>query len=58
MGQSVLTSHNLADSFLLRDIENLLYYFSEFDIDVQNAEDIFEHITGRVPDIEFLKLNK
>lgn len=58
MGQAVLTSHNYADSFLLRDIENLLYYFTEFNIDVQNPEEIFEDITKRTPDMELLKLKR
>lgn len=58
MGQSVLTEHNFADTFLLRDIENILYYFSVFDVDTQEPEEIFEHITGRIPDTELLKLKK
>lgn len=56
MGQAVLTSHNYADAFLLRDIENLLYYFTEFNIEIQDTEVLFEKITHRVPDMELLKL--
>ncbi len=58
MGQSVLTEHNFADTFLLRDIENILYYFSEFDLDVDEPETIFERITGQIPDMDLLKLKK
>lgn len=56
MGQAVLTSHNFADAFLLRDIENLLYFFSDFNIDIPTTEDLFEKITQRIPDMELLKL--
>ncbi len=56
MGQSVLTNHKFADAFLFRDIETLLYFFSEYEISLQSAEEIFEKITKRIPDSEFLKL--
>ena len=56
MGQSVLTEHPLAEAFLFRDIENLIYYFSEFEIDIQTPEEIFEKITHKIPDRELLKL--
>ena len=56
MGQAVLTEHIHADLLLLRDIENLLYYFSDFDITIQSPEELFEQITGRVPDMDQLKL--
>ena len=58
MGQSVLTNHNFADAFLLRDIENLLYFFSEYEINTQSSEEIFEKITQKIPDRELLKLKK
>lgn len=56
MGQAVLTNHNYADAFLARDIENILYYFSQSGIDMHTTEELFEQITKRVPDMEQLKL--
>lgn len=56
MGQAVLTNHNFADAFLLRDIENILFYFSEYGIDLHTTEELFEKITKRIPDMELLKL--
>lgn len=56
MSQAVLTNHNFADAFLVRDIENILFYFSEQGIDIDTTEELFEQITKRVPDMELLKL--
>lgn len=58
MGQSVLTNHNFADAFLFRDIENMLYFFSDYEIDLPTPEELFEKITQRIPDSELLKLKK
>jgi serine/threonine-protein kinase RIO1 len=56
MGQAVLSNHMYADSFLLRDIQNILDYFSDYEIDLPSAEEIFEKLTSRIPDPELLKL--
>lgn len=56
MGQAVLKDHHLALSFLFRDINNILYYFDKFNIEIDEAEALFERITGFEAIPELLKL--
>jgi RIO kinase 1 len=55
LGQGVLKDHHLAEGFLWRDIQNVLYYFNTFNIG-EEPEKIYQKITGKVPVPEFLKI--
>lgn len=57
-GQGLITDHHLAESFLWRDIRNILYFFdnSNVEINTDEPEEIFEKITGKKAIPEFLEM--
>ncbi|MHA1733855.1 MAG: serine protein kinase RIO [Promethearchaeota archaeon] len=47
MGQSVTTSHPRAGPFLVRDIRNILNYFTKWGVDVPDLETTYYQIVGK-----------
>ena len=46
VSQAVPLSHPLADSLLLRDLENMNRYFSRLGVEVVSVDKCYERVTG------------
>ena len=46
VSQAVPLSHPLADSLLLRDLENMNRYFSRLGVEVVSVEECYRKVTG------------
>ncbi|NVM30463.1 MAG: serine protein kinase RIO [Candidatus Helarchaeota archaeon] len=46
ISQGVVLDHPNAREFLIRDLKNLLYYFSSFEIELPSLDQAYEYVTG------------
>ncbi|TFG08850.1 serine protein kinase RIO [Candidatus Heimdallarchaeota archaeon] len=56
VSQSVLIAHPYAPAFLYRDIQNINRYFSGLRVDVIQDEELYEEITGTVPNPKIMSM--
>jgi RIO kinase 1 len=58
MSQSVVVSHPKALNFLLRDLKNVLSFFSGKGFDVPDEKTLFDEITKDFPDRNFISIDE